>query len=898
MGRRLRVLWRLREPERAPGGRRRRRAGAAAAARPARDDVEPIVVTTGRAASIPTSSSPSSCSSATAARTWSSTAARSPAAARSSTCSRRPPTRRSASTCGATRSTGSPSSASTTSARPTTSPRSLIFPARELMPTDEVRARAAALVGAEPWGREQWERLAEGLVFDGMESWLPWLVDRRAHCSPTSCRRRAGRARRAAPHARPRQRPARRGGRPRRGAGHHVGRATPAPTFPRLHADIRPTCSPTRRPALDRSLPTPEPPDIADRRRRAGGARSSATARASAGASPSCSPSVTASSSPPTATARPRRLHELLLSVGLDLAIDVNGDTDLTTPGRLHRRRSARTAAASLPGAEARGRRRGRPHRPPPRPPPAATAQARRAPAFFEDLKPGNYVVHYQHGVGRYEGMVKRTIGGVERDYLLLAYKGGDKLYVPERPDRRAAPVRRRRGARAAPPRRQRLRQGRRRGCAVGGARDRPGARRALPEAGQRRPGHAFGRDTPWQHEMEEAFPYVETPDQRKAIDDVKADMERAVPDGPPACAATSASARPRSRSAPRSRRSRTASRSAVLAPTTLLAHAARQHVRRPLRRLPDPRRGALAASSPPRQAKQVIDGLASGEVDCVIGTHRLLPRTCSSRTSACSSSTRSSASACRHKEAMKKLKTDVDVLTLTATPIPRTLEMSLVGIRDLSLLQTPPADRQPILTYVGEYDERVAVEAIRRELLREGQVFWVHNRVQDIDDGRRRAPRAGARGAHRRRPRPDGRGLARADRRRLLGGPVRRARVHHDHRERHRHADGQHARRRARRPARPRPDAPAARPGRPQRASGPTPTCSIPPDRVLTEEAYERLRTIGEATELGSGLQDRDARPRDPRRRQPARRDRRAATSPPSATTSTARWSPRRSPR
>ena len=169
----------------------------------------------------------------------------------------------------------------------------------------------------------------------------------------------------------------------------------------------------------------------------------------------------------------------------------------------------------------------------------------------------------------------------------------------------------------------------------------------------------------------------------------------------------------------------------------------------------------------------------------------------------------------------MKKLKVNVDVLTLTATPIPRTLEMSLVGIRDLSLLQTPPADRQPILTFVGEYDERVAVESIRRELLREGQVFWVHNRVQSIEECAIAAARAGARGADRRRPRADGRGHARTGGARLLRGQPRRARLHHHHRERHRHADGEHARRRAGRPARPGPDAPAARPRRPQRLAG-----------------------------------------------------------------------------
>ena len=202
----------------------------------------------------------------------------------------------------------------------------------------------------------------------------------------------------------------------------------------------------------------------------------------------------------------------------------------------------------------------------------------------------------------------------------------------------------------------------------------------------------------------------------------------------------------------------------------------------------------------------------------------------------------------------MKKLKTNVDVLTLSATPIPRTLEMSLVGIRDLSLLQTPPADRQPILTFVGEYDERVAIEAIRRELLREGQVFWVHNRVQSIDTAasrlRQLVPEARIAVAHGQMDE----GTLETGRAGLLGRPLRRARVHDDHRVGHRHADGQHAGRRARdllglgqmHQLRGR----VGRSG--QRAYA---YLFHPRDKVLSEEAYERLRTIGESTDLGSGF-------------------------------------------
>ena len=175
-------------------------------------------------------------------------------------------------------------------------------------------------------------------------------------------------------------------------------------------------------------------------------------------------------------------------------------------------------------------------------------------------------------------------------------------------------------------------------------------------------------------------------------------------------------------------------------------------------------------------------------------------------------------------------MRTNVDVLTLTATPIPRTLELSLTGIRDLSLVNTPPEDRQPILTYVGEYDDRAAAEAIRRELLREGQVFYVHNRVRDIElvaeNVRALVPEARVAVAH-----------GQMDEGRLervvlglLGARVRRARVHDDRRERPRHADGEHARRRPRRPARPRAALPAARPRRPPRASARTRTCCTPP--------------------------------------------------------------------
>jgi transcription-repair coupling factor (superfamily II helicase) len=364
--------------------------------------------------------------------------------------------------------------------------------------------------------------------------------------------------------------------------------------------------------------------------------------------------------------------------------------------------------------------------------------------------------------------------------------------------------------------------------------------------------GHAFGPDTPWQNEMEEAFPYVETPDQRVAIDDVKGDMERAYPMDRLVCGdvgfgKTEVAIRAAFKAIQEGKQV------AVLAPTTLLANQhgntfADRFAGYPIRV------EVLSRFLTNAQAKTVIDGLRTGEVDCVIGTHRLLTNDVTFKDLGLLVVDEEQRFGVQHKEAMKKLKVNVDIITLTATPIPRTLEMSLVGIRDLSLLQTPPADRQPILTYVGEYDERVAIEAIRRELLREGQVFWVHNRVRSIETAaarlRQLVPEARIAVAHGQidegtleqvvvdfsegrydvlvcttiiesgidMPTVNTLVVERSD---LLGlGQMHQLR---------------------------------GRVGRSgQRAYA---YLFHPRDRTLTEEAYERLRTIGESTELGSGF-------------------------------------------
>ncbi|MEY4230913.1 MAG: transcription-repair-coupling factor, partial [Actinomycetota bacterium] len=364
-----------------------------------------------------------------------------------------------------------------------------------------------------------------------------------------------------------------------------------------------------------------------------------------------------------------------------------------------------------------------------------ARPRKRQSAGVFEDLKPGNYVVHHQHGVGQYDGMVKRTIGGVERDYLLLSYKGGDKLYVPSD---QIDMLRQYVGGEA--PSLHRL----------GGAdfaKAKSKVRSAVREIAQElvvlyqkrvnATGHSFGQDTPWQHEMEDSFPFAPTPDQRKAIDDIKSDMERAYPMDRLVCGdvgfgKTEVAVRAAFKAI------QDGKQVAVLAPTTLLAT---QHGNTFADRFAGfpVRVEVLSRFLTQKEAKKVIEGLKTGEIDCIIGTHRLLQDSIEFKDLGLLIVDEEQRFGVQAKEAMKKMKHNVDVLTLSATPIPRTLEMSLVGIRDLSLLQTPPADRQPILTFVGEYDERVAVEAIRRELLREGQVFWVHNRVTSIETAAQR---------------------------------------------------------------------------------------------------------------------------------------------------------------
>jgi transcription-repair coupling factor (superfamily II helicase) len=588
-------------------------------------------------------------------------------------------------------------------------PEVAIFPARELQPTDEVRERAAALVAAEPWGREQWERLADGLTFDGMESWLPWLApDERllpdllppgAHVVLLEPRRLRDRAADIAAEEAD------------LAASLAVTWGAESRQFPALHLGFDRLLAGTGA-AVWTLTSVPDAPDVVTvaatpwEQVLGGGERLVAQLR---GLHAAGTRVVAVADGEASAV----RVRELLRQHDTGAEVVVGPiDRGAVFPS---------IGLAVLAESDLTGRR--RTHRPP-RP------RRRDAERFFDDLQVGDYVVHHQHGVARYGGMVKRAIAGVERDYLLLEYRGDDKLYVPS--DQIDA-VRHYTGGEE--PSLTKL-------GGDGWAKTKARVRSAVREIAQElvvlyqrrvsKPGHAFAGDTPWQAELEEAFPYAETPDQLKAIDDVKADMESERPMDRLVCGdvgfgKTEVALRAVFKAV------QDGKQAAVLVPTTLLAQ---QHFQTFADRYAGypVRVEVLSRFLTPGQAKAVVDGLATGEVDLVIGTHRLLSEDVRFKDLGLLVVDEEQRFGVSHKERIKALRTDVDVLTLTATPIPRTLEMSLTGIRDLTLLHTPPAERQPILTYVGEDDDRAVGEAIRRELLREGQVFFVHNRVQGIE--------------------------------------------------------------------------------------------------------------------------------------------------------------------
>ncbi len=604
----------------------------------------------------------------------------------------------------------------------------VVYPARELVIDEAIVQRARELAAREPWGAEQWERIAQRSGFEGMENWLAWLVDTDTTlldvlpqrsgivlCDPAYVR---GRGRDVVDEERA------------------VAEALAStwsfevsPDTPRLHAEIDTLLARTAAPIVlsvvspGLSGPTDDAVEVAAGRFGSPATTSDALAERMRDALAVGNKVVLAYDSRESAS----RVRDELTAHGVPARL-LDRDSSQIDDGVVSVVVRALHDGFALPlarmlvatEAEITGRRSSRRRR----------ARRRGAATMFEDLTAGDFVVHDMHGVGRFEGMARRKLDGVERDFLHIRYADGDLFVLSDQIDF----VRQYVGGEAPPLNK------------MGGAdfaRTKQRVRNELRTIAQelvvlyqRRlhtAGHAFSPDTPWQQEMEAGFPYVETPDQLQAIVEVKSDMEAASPMDRLVCGdvgfgKTEVALRAVFKCV------QDGKQAAVLVPTTLLAS---QHMATFSERFkPYPMKvEMLSRFVSATKARRVLAGLASGEVDVVIGTHRLLQDGVRWKNLGLLVVDEEQRFGVQHKESIKMLRTNVDVLTLSATPIPRTLEMSLVGIRDMSLLATPPADRQPIRTYVTAYDDRAAAEAIRRELLRDGQVFWVHNRVETIEE-------------------------------------------------------------------------------------------------------------------------------------------------------------------
>ncbi len=351
-------------------------------------------------------------------------------------------------------------------------------------------------------------------------------------------------------------------------------------------------------------------------------------------------------------------------------------------------------------------------------------------------LRPGDFVVHEQHGVGKYVEMIQRTVAGATREYLVIEYapsrRGhpGDRLFVPtDSLDQVTRYV----GGEAP----QLNKMGgsdwaRTKGRARKAVRQIAGELIRLYSARMASSGYAFAPDTPWQRELEDAFVYVETPDQLACIDEVKLDMEKPIPMDRLICGdvgygKTEIAVRAAFKAV------QDGKQVAVLVPTTLLVQQHYETFTERYNAFPVAVR-ALSRFQSDSHAQATLAGLADGSVDVVIGTHRLLSAGVRFANLGLVVVDEEQRFGVEHKEKLKQLRTNVDVLAMSATPIPRTLEMAVTGIREMSTLATPPEERHPVLTFVGGYEERQIGAAIRRELLREGQVFYVHNKVDSID--------------------------------------------------------------------------------------------------------------------------------------------------------------------
>ena len=610
------------------------------------------------------------------------------------------------------------------------------YPAREFRPDALVMQTADVLVADAPWAAHTWERLAQGQSFDGMESWMGWLSESGSVLSgvdsdvvvfdPVACLQRskdlvAEEADLAAALA-----PTWGEGSPK--AGEH----------PDFYQSLDQVLADA--PILE-SPPQPSGPDERHLMIRGFDTKAGDTEAIAAAIG---------------------RLHDKGMTVILamegghaaDRAARLLADEGIELPRRQTLVEpmsavisqpinqgfiSSDLGVAILGEQEIAGRRHVRRRS---RPRGSATVR-------FQDLTVGDYVIHTHHGIGLFEGLVTQEMANIERDYLVLAFSGKDKLYVAT--DQLDA-ITRYTGGEA--PRLSKMG-----GSDWSTTRNR--VRKELAAVAERvvalhreramAVGHSHPPDTPWQREFEAAFPFEETPDQLDAIAAIKEDMESDRPMdrlifGDVGFGKTEVALRAAFKAVQDGRQV------ALLAPTTLLAQ---QHHARLLERFEGfpIEIGQLSRLVPSKERRQVIAKLATGEVDVVVGTHRLLSDDVEIPRLGMLIVDEEQRFGVAAKDKIKEMDSSIDVLTLTATPIPRTLEMALTGVRDVSRITTPPQDRQPILTFVGPFEEQSVSAAIRRELLREGQVFYVHNRVQSIERAEARiqalVPHAKVRHAH-----------------------------------------------------------------------------------------------------------------------------------------------------
>ncbi|MBW4078985.1 MAG: transcription-repair coupling factor [Acidobacteria bacterium] len=595
-----------------------------------------------------------------------------------------------------------------------------IATAREWLPDAETRARAETLVREQPWGREVFDRIATGQLFDGMEGWMPLFVDGATtlldelddvRCLVVEPDRVEARLHDLLDEERELTDAVAATWR----AG--VSIALLHETWDRaLEGRAQIILEPTVGALASGSLNLTSPPVVqGDPARIAAHVRHWSNARRGVVLTSNAASVV--------------RMAEQLRGEGLEVTTDPDKVLDV----RLSVLESSLASGFSVDDPEIvvwsesdlTGRR--TVHR-------QARARTRNVDGFFDDLAIGSYVVHRQHGVARFSGTTTRAINGTTRDYLILEFKDGRSYWPTEQIDALTpysggdAPSLSRMGGAEWQKTRAKARA-----AAFLVAQELVDLYRQRSVA----KGFAFSPDTTWQREMEELFPYTLTADQAQAIDDVKADMEKPVPMDRLVCAdvgfgKTEIAVRAVFKAVQDNKQA------AVLVPTTLLAS---QHFATMTDRFAGfPVTVALLSRFvDDAETRRTIQGLKDGSIDVVVGTHRLLSENVEFKDLGLLVVDEEQRFGVNHKEAIKSRSVDIDVLTLSASPIPRTLEMAFAGIRDLSMVTTPPADRRPILTHVGEYSEPAVVEAIRRELLREGQVFFVHNRVADIDEVARR---------------------------------------------------------------------------------------------------------------------------------------------------------------